>query len=100
MTGLHDQICLPDGRVSTIDFELKMGRMVLTKSEHFKGSARGKVRTAYFADVVGEDGVGFEIGKLAYLSRTSQLCPDCAHTGWRHNGTRCANEIHDAELAS
>lgn len=60
----------PDGEVTTIAELDERGLIEFTKSDNFVGRS-GKMRTAYFADM--KDGTGgWEIGKLAFLSRTKQ----------------------------
>ena len=69
---LSDQVRHPEtGAISTISALADQGLIEFRKIERFQVSSRGKIRTAYFADLRGTN-TGWEIGKLAYLSRTGQ----------------------------
>ena len=58
-----------DGEITTIADLDKRGMIEYKKVENFM--CRGKVTTKYFADIKGTT-EGWEIGKLAFLSRTKQ----------------------------
>ena len=58
-----------DGEVTTISALTARGLITFRHIPKF-GRKRGGVGPAYFADL--PDGSGWEIGKLAYMSRTAQ----------------------------
>lgn len=58
-----------EGEITTIDELGKKGLIEYKEVKNFLN--RGKVTTKYFADIKGTS-EGWEIGKLAYLSRTKQ----------------------------
>jgi hypothetical protein len=68
MTKLSDPIN-HNGSVTTISALIDAGLIELRKSDKFH--SRNGLRTAYFADIKGTTS-GWEISKLAYLSRTGQ----------------------------
>lgn len=63
---LSDSVRLPDGSISTIAQLANEGRIEFKMVPNFGN--RGV--TKYFADLKGQDRTGWEIGELAYLSRT------------------------------
>ena len=58
-----------DGEITTIDHLDREGTIEYIEVKNFL--SRGKVMTKYFADIKGTTG-GWEIGKLAFLSRTKR----------------------------
>lgn len=58
-----------DGEITTIEALDARGLIEYSEVENFL--SRGKVMTKYFADIKGTRD-GWEIGKLAFLSRTKQ----------------------------
>lgn len=58
-----------EGEITTISDLDKRGMITFHKSDRFFGGKT--IREAYFADIKGTS-AGWEIGKLAYLSRTGQ----------------------------
>jgi len=69
---LADPVRLPDGTVTTCAKLLDTGQGALSLSERF-GTTN---RRAYFVDVTDDAGRyagSFEIGEMAYKSRTGQL---------------------------
>lgn len=68
--ALDQLVRTKSGEVTTIARLADRGLITFREVQHFKGSARGSIRKAYFADM--PDGCGWEISKLAYLSRTGQ----------------------------
>ncbi len=71
---LNAPVRVSDSEVSTIADLDAQGRIVWEKVDNWSSrrSATG-VRTAYFANLKGgEDREGWEVSKLAYLSRTGQ----------------------------
>lgn len=66
ITRLKDPVC-NDGEVTTIDELDKHGMIEFRKVEHF----HKRKGVTYFADIKGTSD-GWEIGKMAYLSRTGQ----------------------------
>ncbi|MBE9594881.1 MAG: hypothetical protein IMF19_15535 [Proteobacteria bacterium] len=58
-----------EGDITTIEELDKKGLIEYTEAKNFLN--RGKVTTKFFADIKGTM-EGWEIGKLAYLSRTKQ----------------------------
>ena len=68
MIRLSDVVRLPDGRIGTLAQFADEGLIDFHKVTNF----RNKGETKYFADVKGMVGVGWEIGELAFLSRTDK----------------------------
>jgi hypothetical protein len=69
MIRLSDVVRLPDGRIGTLAQFADEG---LPFTFHKVTNFRNKGETKYFADVKGMVGVGWEIGELAFLSRTDK----------------------------
>lgn len=69
-TKLNDLVRTPDGEVTTISELDKQGRIEYHMSDNFY-TRRGGPFTKYFADMAGTKD-GWEISKVAYLSRTGQ----------------------------
>ena len=74
MTKLDAPVRVSDTEISTIADLAAQGRIVWEKTDHWHAphSATGQ-RTAYFATLKeSADRAGWEISRLAYLSRTGQ----------------------------
>jgi len=65
---LHQDVRLPSGEVTTIAKLAEEGRVRFTKSERWHG--RHGMRTAYMAELLEAEGYFWEIGRLAYQSRS------------------------------
>jgi hypothetical protein len=65
---LHQDVRLPSGEVTTIAKLAEQGRVRFTKSERWH--SRNGVRTAYMAELLDAEGYFWEIGRLAYESRS------------------------------
>ena len=59
------------GKISTLGELADAGQIEFRKVNRFQATSKGKIRAAYFADIKGTQS-GWEIGKLAYQSRTGQ----------------------------
>lgn len=59
------------GEVATLGTFADRGMIEFRKVHGFMATSKGNPRIAYFADIKGTS-TGWEIGKLAYLSRTNQ----------------------------
>ena len=70
-TKLNDLVRTPDGEVTTISALDDRGMIAFEAVERFAARASSKPRKAYFASMKGTL-AGWEIGKMAYLSRTGQ----------------------------
>ena len=62
-----------EGRATTIAKLAEQGLIEFKEAKNFVGR-RGSTRTRYFADVKGTTS-GWEIGKVAFLSRTKKPLP-------------------------